>query len=502
MGLASKVAASGIQQPAYYTPPNQQWPPQSSQPGQYGQGQHQYQTYTSSQQQPSYSQQPYGQGGYPASVELPGSSSYTQHQPSRPSPAANPTILFKILKETVEENALHQYYNDQTLQQLAADIARRDPVTTICQLWKIPLEIGFDLVKLSLYDTVFLLDDSASIEFSSLQNELKSILRNTALAASLFDQDGFAVRFMNSNLEGNNIKTESQAEDLLNNIAYSGTTPLVRSLKDKILHKFLGAETGPTPFNLRKPLLVIIITDGVPTDNANRAFQDLIYTYKTKPVSFQIAQVGVDQDAQDFLSSLDSDPKIGSLIDCTSNFEMESAEFQRINPQNKLTRELWYTKLLLGGIDRSYDNKDEKNQVPQPPPKNYGGGGQYQQSGAPYNNQNASGNPQYPNQPNYQPPNHLHQNQQYPQPPHPQDSQSWYGQQNAGQQPAPYPTQQPIYGQQQYMAPPNNPPYPPSNSPGHSQNPGYSKPQQQAGAVYTAPPPPSSYTPNPSYQRR
>jgi hypothetical protein len=36
-------------------------------------------------------------------------------------------------------------------------------------------------------------------------------------------------------------------------------------------------------------------------------------------VSFQFSQVGTDSRARDFLSSLDEDPHIGHLIDCTSS---------------------------------------------------------------------------------------------------------------------------------------------------------------------------------------
>lgn len=108
-------------------------------------------------------------------------------------------------------------------------------------------------MKLSLYDIVFLIDDSGSIEFSKLQGELKSILKNTAYAGSLFDQDGFSVRFMNSAVEADHVRTGAEAEDLVSRVSFSGGTPLVTSLRG-ILEK---------PWNPQKPLLVIIITDGI-----------------------------------------------------------------------------------------------------------------------------------------------------------------------------------------------------------------------------------------------
>jgi len=39
------------------------------------------------------------------------------------------------------------------------------------------------------------------------------------------------------------------------------------------------------------------------------------------------AQVGTDKSAQDFLSRLDNDSKVGKLVDCTSSFEQEQEEY-------------------------------------------------------------------------------------------------------------------------------------------------------------------------------
>lgn len=51
--------------------------------------------------------------------------------------------------------------------------------------------------------------------------------------------------------------------------------------------------------------------------------------YGADAISIQIAQVGNDLEAQDFLASIDADRTIGDLVDCTSNFESESAEMEK-----------------------------------------------------------------------------------------------------------------------------------------------------------------------------
>jgi hypothetical protein len=59
--------------------------------------------------------------------------------------------------------------------------------------------------------------------------------------------------------------------------------------------------------------------------------------------------------ATKFLEELDNHPQIGDLVDCTSNFEIEQDQMMRKGVD--LTPELWLVKLLMGGIDTSYDSK-------------------------------------------------------------------------------------------------------------------------------------------------
>jgi len=54
----------------------------------------------------------------------------------------------------------------------------------------------------------------------------------------------------------------------------------------------------------------------------------------------------------------DNHSEIGGMVDVTSNYELESAEMLRKSGQ-ELTPETWLVKILMGGIDDSYDEKDE-----------------------------------------------------------------------------------------------------------------------------------------------
>ena len=341
-------------------------------------------------------------------------------------------------------------------------------VNQLCAQWRIPAEVGQDIVKLALFDVILYIDDSGSMAFEENGeriDDLKLILNRVAFATSLFDTDGIQVRFMNSPTQGNGIRNEQQVEQLVSQVKFSGMTPLGRELNNKILQPLViqPARAG----QLQKPVLVITVTDGQPTgESSNHVNQVMLQAsqelqrnprYGKGALSFQFAQVGNDLKAREFLGKLDEDAAIGDIIDCTSSkhsccsscwlmlictsdYEVEADEMKNATPPVDLTPELWLIKLLLGSIDSSYDTQDEKSG--QRPPQ-----GQQQYGGPP---QGYGGNPQY----------------------------GGGGPQYGGPQ-----------GQQQYGAPPpGNYGRPPPAPPGQGQG-GYG----QQGGGYGAPPPPPRY---------
>lgn len=184
-------------------------------------------------------------------------------------------------------------------------------------------------MKLALFDVVLFVDDSGSIEFEERgvrKEQLKQVLGIVATAASTFDQDGISVRFMNSMEVGDGIRDAGDVERLVARVRFQGLTPLGTNLMHKVLDPMV---VGPARMNrLDKPILVITITDGQPAgepldtvaNSIRRAVEEVARTrYGRGAASFQFSQVGNDQKARDFLGSLDEDPQIGGLIDCTSS---------------------------------------------------------------------------------------------------------------------------------------------------------------------------------------
>ena len=191
------------------------------------------------------------------------------------------------------------------------------------------MELAHDVVRLGLYDVILLIDDSGSMSFEeggSRIDDLKLILNRVAFAASLFDDDGVQIRFLNSPEQGNGIRNEQQVLELVARVRFSGLTKVGTELQQKILDPLIlqSARAG----QLRKPVLVIIVTDGQPAGEdrntlANNIRQALGLLSSTKygrgALAIQIAQVGNDLKAQEFLSKLDEEADIGQNIDCTSS---------------------------------------------------------------------------------------------------------------------------------------------------------------------------------------
>jgi hypothetical protein len=68
---------------------------------------------------------------------------------------------------------------------------------------------------------------------------LPRIFRPSPQIATLFDDDGILVRFMNSPVEGNGVRAAADAAALLCRVQFGGTTPLAASMASKV-----GARRG------------------------------------------------------------------------------------------------------------------------------------------------------------------------------------------------------------------------------------------------------------------
>ncbi|KAK4702863.1 hypothetical protein P7C70_g3348, partial [Phenoliferia sp. Uapishka_3] len=307
-------------------------------------------------------------GAYSNSGSHQGQMFGASHQAAGPGAANDPNYLLNILRQCVHEQKLSAFYGAGSLEQISQKVVREQSLQRIAQQWQIPIEAAIDLVRLALFDIILYCDDSGSMSFEekgSRIEDLKMIVSRTAYAASFFDQDGIQIRFMNSKIEAAS-NTEAAALNIIKQVQFNGMTPLGTSLKKKVLEPLVlhPAKHG----QLRKPVLIVIITDGAPSGEdrhkivkvIKEANHDLQKTkYGPDAVSYQLAQVGNDLAARKFLEEIDVDREVGQLIDVTSNYENEADNLRKARNPINLTPSLWLIKLLLGGISSAYDFKDE-----------------------------------------------------------------------------------------------------------------------------------------------
>ncbi|KAL2020791.1 hypothetical protein VTK56DRAFT_7989 [Thermocarpiscus australiensis] len=181
---------------------------------------------------------------------------------------------------------------------------------------------------LSSFDTIFLIDDSGSMAGGSWR-EVKEALRAIAPICTAHDDNGIDVYFLNARSGGRggsaadpsgvggyrNIKSAEQVERLFARVRPAGGTPTGTRI-NHILKPYLRhyaeqvARTGnPDDCGVR-PVNMIVITDGVPTDDPESVIVSIarkLDSLEAPPhqVGIQFFQVGRERGAAEALKELD-----------------------------------------------------------------------------------------------------------------------------------------------------------------------------------------------------
>jgi hypothetical protein len=278
-------------------------------------------------------------------------------------------------------NKLHMFYTQESLQACINRACMHD-YRLLMREWNIPtIDMTCDIAVLGLYDIAFIGDDSGSMSKSEEAEDgmtrwelLKILVRTLSFWATLMDDDGVVVRMFNTNVgdEGNCVTSQSSVEALFASISDPSITrymtPMggrINSMLETIIYPMMDANDLP------KPVLMLTITDGKASDE-NEVFDAISNchdrasrsAYGEHAVSFGFCQVGTDDEAADWLDMLDKHAKIGHLVDCTSNYQMEGAECLQ-NFGIELSPAAYLIKALIGAVDPTYDEMDGKDDVPQ-----------------------------------------------------------------------------------------------------------------------------------------
>ncbi|KAL8805970.1 MAG: hypothetical protein Q9182_001627 [Xanthomendoza sp. 2 TL-2023] len=206
---------------------------------------------------------------------------------------------------------------------------------------------------LSNFDTKFLIDDSGSMTGRSWR-EVADALATIAPICTSFDSDGIDIHFLNERhcSEYEHITSKDNVQRIFNSVRPRGGTPTGCRL-DGILRPYLRLCEEKGPENC-KPMNIIVITDGVPTDDvespiiaAARKLDRL--DAPAWQVGIQFFQVGEERGAAEALRDLDDQlSETGNVRDMVDTVPWKGGQ--------GLTADK-IMKCVLGAVNRRWDRK-------------------------------------------------------------------------------------------------------------------------------------------------
>lgn len=249
-------------------------------------------------------------------------------------------------------------------------LSREEKFRQIIRKFEISNEYAQRLQQLVGFKIVFVFDDSGSmntiLQDSPLNtaatlfratrwDELRHFSEIAIQIATLFDQQGCDIYFLNRQPSPlRRVTDPSQLADIFKEPP-SGYTPLPRVLSS------LLTDNHPSTLNERK-LLVIIATDGEPTDDTGRtAVREFKQALKSRaPVVFTTVVVCTDdEESVRYLNRWDR--KLPRL-DVVDDYRNEREEVKKAKGRGySFTFGDYVVKSLVGSIDPELDRMDEQN---------------------------------------------------------------------------------------------------------------------------------------------
>ncbi|KAF8603483.1 hypothetical protein BDV93DRAFT_523264 [Ceratobasidium sp. AG-I] len=213
------------------------------------------------------------------------------------------------------------------------------------------------LEQLGKYDTQFLIDDSGSMS-GSRWNEARDALMGLVKFALKHDDDGVEIAFLNAVDSGKVVHNEEEVRQLFYTVKPGSGTPTGERLEQILTRYTVRLEAAkqksggaPPAQSGLKPLNLIVITDGVPTDDPESVI--IAAARRLDAGQFPLAQIGVQ-----FIQVGDDKAASKALHELDSHLS-ESNDVRDIVDTRPFTGKTLTSDLLiamlLGGINRRID---------------------------------------------------------------------------------------------------------------------------------------------------
>ncbi|KAJ7055870.1 hypothetical protein C8F01DRAFT_1157959 [Mycena amicta] len=140
------------------------------------------------------------------------------------------------------------------------------------------------------------------------------------------DGDGVALRFINQNVD--NSESLREIGSIMDKMSWKpiGDTAIGTNLRSKILEPLVYSKLQPQ--TLARPLLISVITDGMPGGEKDEAFVEAIKEcgeklkqagYPRESVRFMVGQIGTAKSAATFLEGVRKNPDIADMVFVTAD---------------------------------------------------------------------------------------------------------------------------------------------------------------------------------------
>ncbi|KAK6063806.1 hypothetical protein SCUP234_13266 [Seiridium cupressi] len=238
-------------------------------------------------------------------------------------------------------------YNKDVAQR-AADLAD-DPTTPICQKG---LASQDDFGVFTPTGAILRGSMKRDGRWDAQRNLANRIARITTRI--LLPSEGVALRFINQNVDNSTSLTYEQIGDIIGSTKWGGDTPIGTSLRSKILQP-LVYDKIQSNVKLDRPLLVSIITDGMPEPEPRNTLVNTIVDcgdrlmsagYERASVKFVIGRVGTAKMAATFLSEVQADQRIADVVHVVDD-QMDK-KMEDVNDSMELDR--WLIETLFSPI--------------------------------------------------------------------------------------------------------------------------------------------------------
>ncbi|KAM0255967.1 hypothetical protein ACHAQJ_005271 [Trichoderma viride] len=224
---------------------------------------------------------------------------------------------------------------------------------------------------LSSFDTVLVVDDSGSMGGAPWR-EVAEVLRSITPICTAHDSDGIDLYFLNhkSAIEGPadkakggyyNINSPEMMERIFQSVGPHGITPTGVRLQS-ILKPYLASLSSAKDMDHVKPVNIIVITDGRPTDDPESVIvQSAMKLDKLEApphqVGIQFFQIGSDRDATEALRELDDElagQGVRDMVDTVTWDGKSSSSRKGLTADGIL-------KVVLGAVIRRLDRRPAVN---------------------------------------------------------------------------------------------------------------------------------------------